>query len=224
MLPRLILFLIAGLAIYVGIRWFRARKLLGSGGLNVIELNELMKLAKRAPRLDAALKMRVLIVDTAAPEARERVARRVDDALRRLAKQEELTQKIASALEGIDRKKLDAQIDDARVEAETSSDLDRREKERERLRGLETQAEQAERLTTRRADLQSGAERILVELRNLHLAMLDASSSEAALESEPVKHALSELEDTSERLRQEATADEEVNRMLRAAGAQRQRH
>lgn len=223
MLARLILFLVAGLAIYLGVRWFRARKLIGAGGLNVIELNALMKLAKRAPRLDAALKMRVVIVDAAAPDARQRVAARVDDAIRRLAKQEELASKIAGALEGIDRKALDAKIDDARVEAETATDLDRREKERERLRGLETQAEQAERLTARRSDLQSGAERILVELRNLHLAMLDASSSEAALESEPVKHALSELEDASERLRQEATADEEVNRLLKAAGARRQR-
>ncbi len=222
MLVRLILFLIVGFAVYAGVRWWRARKLLGSGGLNVIELNEMMKLAKKAPRLDAALKMRVLIVDTAAPDARRRVAERVDDVLRRLANQEQIQRQIRTALEGIDTKRLAAKIDDARVEAETATDPERRDKERERLRGLETQAEQAERLAGRQRDLDASAERILVELKNLHLAMLDANSSAAGLESEPVKHALSELEDTSERLRQEASAEDEVNRLLRAA-AQRAR-
>lgn len=223
MLFRVVLFLIVLFVGFSGLKWWRARKLIGSGGLNVVELGALMKLAKRAPRLDAALKLRVLIVETAAPDDRRVVAKRVDDVVRRLAKQEELAEKIHAALAGIDQKKLAAQIDDARVEAETASEPDERDRQRERLRGLVTQAEQAEKLTLRRRDLDSGADRILVELRNLQLAMLDAKSSEAALSSVPVQHALTELEDVSEGLRQEAAADAEVNRMLRAATAQKQR-
>lgn len=217
MLPRLILFLLVMFVAYGGFRWWKARKLIGSGGLNVIEMNQLMKLAKRSQRLDAALKMRVLIVDAASEGEKANFAEKVDTAIRRLAKQEELHHKISAALDGIDKKALAAKVDDARVDAEVATDFDERDRKQNELRGLETQAEQVDKLEARKQELHDAAEHIMVEIKNLHLALLDASSSKASLENDAVKMALAELEDSAETLRQETAAEEEVNRILRVA-------
>lgn len=223
MLARIILFLVVAMGVYVGTRWWRARRLLGKGGLNLVELNEMMKLAKKSKRIDAGLKMRVLIVEAAGPEERPSIAKRVDAVIRRLAKQEEMAKKISEALEGIDVETLRGKIADLRVDAETDSDIAARRRAEEHIDSLVTQADQFDKLDARRKELHRAAERIMVELKNLHLAMLDAKSSAASLESEPVKHALTELEEAGETLRRETAAEDEVNRMLRVAG-RRQRH
>ena len=74
-------------------------------------------------------------------------------------------------------------------------------------------------LHLREDELDEAADRLMVEMKNLHLALLNASSSEASSDSGAVASALTQLEETAEGYRQQTSAEEEVEQLLKAARA-----
>jgi hypothetical protein len=213
MLIRLMLFLLVVTGVAVLARYVRSKRLDRAGGLDVFEVERLMKLAGDAPRLKEAMVLRVGIVE-ATPEAERRdMSARVDGVLRRLARQEVLRDRVVKTLAATDKASLELQI--AETEAEGKTAL---------AKQLSTQLAQLRELHQREDELDEVNHRLLVELRNLHLALLNASSSEVALESQGVTSALAQLEETSDSVRQKTSADAEVERLLKAAASsQRQR-
>ena len=220
MLLRLMLLAIVVMVAVGAWRWIKSRRLLGEGGLNIVELGELMKLAKRSKRLEAALYLRVAVLGAANGEELATLAPRVDAVLRRLAKQEDLLAKIRAALDAHDERQLAAEIQRSKGAAQEASGPEERARHEERLQSLETQREHVGRLERRERELEVAADHIVVELKNLQLALLDAHSSEATLSGGQVDSLLGQLEEAGEELRQRALAEEEVDRLLRSTKAQ----
>ena len=220
MLIRLILFLIVAAGVTVYIRYARSKRLDRAGGLDVFEVERLLKLAERAPRLKEAMVLRVSIVEATPSAERRAVSARVDGVLRRLARQERLRDRVLETLAATDQAALRRQLAAAEADAEAAAaDEVRAASKRALAQQLSTQLAQLTELHRREDDLDEVNHRLLLELRNLHLALLNASSSEVALESQGVASALSQLEETSEAVRQKTSADAEVERLLKAAAS-----
>lgn len=220
MLLRLILFVLAfgGLG-FVGWRWFRGRRLDRSGGLDVFEIERLMKIAKTSQRVQAAMVLRVNIVEAASADEKKSVSAKVDAVLRRLAQQESLRQRVKETLGKFDLGKLKVQLTKAEADAD-GADGERKLLKDGLVRQLKTQIDQIMALYTREDDLDAHAERMMMELKNVHLALLNASSTEAVSDAGSVSQALAHLEETTEELRQQTSAEAEVDRLIRAAQAQ----
>lgn len=213
MLFRLILFLAVAAGVAIFVRYTRAKQLNRSGGLDVFEIERLMKLAGDSQRLKEAMVLRVSIVEATPPSEKKAISARVDGVLRRLAQQEILRGRVVKTLATTDKAALELQIAEAEADAKTAL-----------AKQLSTQLTQLRELHVREDELDDVNHRLLVELRNLHLALLNASSSEVALESQGVSSALAQLEETSESVRQKTSADAEVERLLKAAvSSQRQK-
>lgn len=208
----LVLLVVAGAAWL----WWRLKKPT-AGGLNVLELREILQLAKGSQRLEAAVLLRVNIVEAATAEEKASMTQRVDDVVRRLARQENLHQKIKGVLAENDPDNLIRAQDELRGRLARTPGPEEKVILEDKLAALHTQEEQLGRLKKRLSELDDAADRAVLELKNLHLALLEASSVEAAASGDRVTSALGHLEEASESLRQKAQADDEVDRLLRAA-------
>lgn len=223
MLFRLILLIIAVMLIYGGVRYWRSRRMLESGGLNVFEIDRMTKIAERSPLLKTAMMLRVNVVEASSVEDKKALGDRVDGVIRRLARQEDLKAKISKALAEHDDDVMERRVEEARRELEQAQTDDEREARRHLVAQLETQKEQLEQLRNRARELDALSNRIVLELRNLHLALLNASSSEAADSTNgTVQSVLNHLEEAGEELRQKAHAEDEVRKLIRATSSEKQ--
>jgi len=217
MLIRLVLFLVvAGFGGLFAYRFLRSKSLSRSGGLDVFEIERLMKLAEGSQRLKGAMMLRVNIVEAAPSADKKSVSTKVDGALRRLAQVEVLRQRVRKTLGASDQDKIRGQLAQAETEAQ-NLDPERAEGKQRLAQQLQTQLEQLKQLHLREDELDESGHRLMVEMNNLHLALLNASSSEASAETGTVASALNQLEETSEAFRQKTSADEEVERLLKDA-------
>src|SRR5688572_29332727 len=149
-------------------RWWKASKIADTGVLSIAELRRMMKLAEKSKRMEAALTMRVRIMGEAQKSNMQELSMRVDPVLRKLARQAELRDDIAVILTEIDEDRLEKEIRAA--EAENAGT--KREQ-------LETQLKHIRSLKKRRGELEEASDRIVRELQNLHLALINASATEA---------------------------------------------
>lgn len=217
MLIRLVLFLIVvGFGGLFAYRFLRSKSLAGSGGLDVFEIERLMKLAQGSERLKGAMMLRVNIVEAAPAADKKSVSAKVDGALRRLAQVEVLRQRVRKTLGASDQDKIRGQLAQAESEAQ-NLDPERAEGKQRLAQQLQTQLDQLKQLHLREDELDESGHRLMVEMNNLHLALLNASSSEASAGTGTVASALNQLEETSEAFRQKTSADEEVERLLKEA-------
>lgn len=196
----LFLFLLIGGA--VGLRWVRRRVGGGSGGwssprITRDELRELTRQARRSSPLERALGLRAKITE-ALEGRRDRadLGRRVDEAIRRLASQARLRGRITEALES--RGSVPAHDVDEEVSA------------------FEERQVSLQRLAGKAEELDRSLEQGVLELSNLHLALLELSAAEAIEVSGALDEALGELESAGERARQDREAEAEVARFLAA--------
>ena len=197
--------------------WRNARAQLGDGdetGLGIGEFERLRKLAKRHPRIDQAIKLRINIVAAGDEESKASLSVKVDSALRRLGEQVTLHERIGQALENIDRDRLAREATGARAQADTAEPDDSVHALADQL---QLQLEQVDRLTERRRALDNAADRIVLLLGNLNLALLEAASSRATDDADKVHSVLSSLEDAKETVRQTTDAEEEISRFLKAS-------
>lgn len=220
MLIRLILFLALFAGAFAVFRFLKAKRLDRSGGLDVFEIERLMKIANGSQRMKQAMALRLNVVGAAPTAEKKAISAKVDGALRRLAHIEQLRQKVKKALESADRRALEGRAALLREEA-AATEGERAEAKLELAAKVDTQVEQLKQLYLRDDELDEAADRVMLEMNNLHLALLNASSSEASSDTGSVANALAQLEETSEGLRQQTSAEEEVERLLKAAQAQR---
>lgn len=221
MLIRLILFVFVIVGVIAAVRFVRSKRLDRTGGLDVFEIERLMKIAKGSQRLEQAMALRVHIVEAAPADDKKAVSAKVDTALRRLAHIEVLRERVKKALQQQDKRALSERASSLRDEAD-EAEPERAEAKRQLASQLDTQVEQLDQLYLRDDELDESADRLMLEMNNLHLALLNATSSEASSSSGSVAGALRTLEETSESFRAQTSAEQEVERLLVAAQKSRQ--
>lgn len=215
MLFRILLISLIVMGVVFAWHWWKASKIAATGVLSIAELRRMMKLAEKSKRMEAALAMRVRIMGEAQKSNMQELSVRVDPVLRKLARQAELRDDIAVILTEIDEEKLEKEI---RAAGEEKADTKREQ--------LETQLKHVRSLRKRRGELEEAGDRIVRELQNLHLALMNASATEAKaqLESGDVQSSLAHLEEASHELKNRAQAEDEIASLLRKSRqAQRQR-
>ena len=186
------------------------KKSLPGGRLEKDELTRLRQLAKHSPRVQEALALRDDIhrVIEEHPSSRgesgAELEARVDAVSRQLLEQTSTRIKVEEAL-----RRFDA---NTHAEEILESTLER----------LQSQGEHLERLRRRLEQLEHAEKQIVVELRNVQLALLDAASSKAGLGDERVQEIRVGLAEAAETLRQTTDADEELTRLLRGAETERE--
>ncbi len=220
MLMRLILIGLAAGGVFFAVQWLRSLR--SQGTLTAWEIADLTKRAESSERLKAALAIRIGIVEASPAERKVTFARKADDALRRLSQQESIQDKIRKTLAEEDPLDLENQIANTQVEIESLKGDARMAKETH-LAALETHLDQLRNLRRRLTDLEEHGHRLVMEMKNLHLALLEASSTESTLEGGKLESSLDRLEAASEEVRREAQSEAEVDRLL-AASTQRQRN
>ncbi len=222
MLIRLILLIAMVGGAWFAFVWWRRNQLLAqvSGGdsvaaLGMREFEGLRRLAESHAGLRRALELRVNIVAAAkSDDDKRRLGGQVDSALRRLGDQVVLKKKIDQALESIDRARLAREAAGAKQQAATAEPDD---SVHELVRQLELQLQQYDRLLERRKALDTAADRIVLLLGNLNLALLDTASSEATDDSDQVQSVLVSLDEAGENLRRTTNAQEEVAQLLKSS-------
>lgn len=223
----MLLRLIVGLAllgfVYSIVRaLFFPPKALPEGLLSKDELRRLEQLAKSEARLREALGLRGEIhrvIDehpSTQSDAGSALEARVDGATRQLLEQSTTRQKVEAALARFDANAHAEEILEAETRLAAATEPASREALRSTLSKLGSQSEQLERLRGRRDQLENAERQIVVELRNVHLALLDAASSKAGLGDDRVQEIRSSLQEAVETLRQSTDADEELAHALRA--------
>ena len=212
MLVRLILFIAAIGALWAAVAWWRNIPRLQSG-MGIGEFERLRKLARTHPRLEQALQLRVNVVQAADEDERAELTRKVDSAVQRLGEQLTLRDRITRTLDGIDRERLAREVAGARAQA---ADADVDDPVHALAEQLTVQLEQVDRLGERKKGLDAAADRLLLVLRNLNLALLEAQSTRATEQSDRVRTVLADLEDAGELLRRTTEAEEEVAKVLAA--------
>jgi hypothetical protein len=191
-------------------RLLKASQLGKDGGLSMVELRRMLKIAEKSKRMEAALMMRTRILGEAEKSNMQELSDRVDPVIRKLARQVELRDDIAVILSELDETKLAKEIRTAEAE--------RADTKREQL---ETQLRHVKTLRVRRGELEEAGDRIIRELQNLHLALVNASATEAKvqLESGDVKSSLAHLEEASNELKSRAQAEDEIATLVRKSRA-----
>ncbi len=197
-------------------RWWKASRMVASGGLSTIEVSRMMKIAGKSKRMEAALLMRTRILGEAERSNMQALSERVDPVLRKLARQVELRQDIATILSELDEDSLERQVRTAGAELTAARDEADRIIAETKKQQLETQLEHLRALRERRRELEEAGDRIIRELQNLHLALVNASATEAKaqLTSGDVQSSLAQLEEASEALKHRAQAEDEVSQLL----------
>jgi hypothetical protein len=229
MLLRLIVGLVLLGFVYSVVRaTFFPKKALPGEKLKRDELTRLRQLAKGSPRVQEALSLRDEIhrvIDehpTSQGDSGIELEARVDAVTRQLLEQANTRAKVEGALARFDANTHAEEILDAETKLAAETDADSRTALKETLARLQSQGEHLDRLRRRAEQLEHAEKQIVVELRNVHLALLDAASSKAGLGDDRVQEIRTSLAEAAETLRQTTDADEELTRLLRGAEAQRE--
>ena len=99
------------------------------------------------------------------------------------------------------------------------SDLsgDARRAKETHLETMESHLGQLQGLRARLTALEEHSDRLVLEMKNLHLALLEVSSTESTATGSKLDTSLERLAQASEEVRREAQAEAEIDRMLAAA-------
>lgn len=161
-------------------------------------------------RLVEGRQLKAQILKNADQGSQQALEGKLDAVLVQIERQEGLIYRLEEALRHTDRDRL------LRDEAE-------HRRKGSGLRGrshlkladqLSEQLEQLDGLEGQQESLGLEADRLVGQLRQLHLAVLGAGASTALLEAANVKNALNELERTTEELKQGARASAELHQLL----------
>lgn len=212
MLVRLILFLFFGGVAFACFRWLMHQRKQALKAPARSELKALPEVAAYSRPMKSALALKTSIAE-AIPKSDGGTMEEVETTLQHLARQEALRRKIDETLDDLRPEDIEVRL--ARAKREAPKSEEEILSQQTLIQRLETQAEQLERLTRRAETLKAASEQIVVELRNLHLALLEASASEASLSQNHVQAALSQLRESTESLRHQAEAAQEVEALLR---------
>lgn len=215
MLFRLILVaVVVGLSV-VAFRTWRARAALAGRTLSGEEQARFKALAARADSVEEALALREKIRRVRGGEAATAARDGVEEAVRELALKAELIERLAHTADELEGDASEEEIRAARAEAEAATTDDARELAADRAAVLERQRSSAAELRKRRDELLRTNERILLSLREVHVALLELEAS-AGSDASPTG-VRAKLVEASEELRRRAAAQDEVKAFLDAA-------
>lgn len=223
MLMRLIILAIAiGLGIMALRRWSKRMAAASVGDLDRGQLAEVQALAAKAKPLAEALRIRakvheILLDDkTRGAENAGEIGRQIDQAIWQLSRQHLTLDRIKGAVEGLDLNALADTEARAQEALAGSSDPAAREEARRTAERIHLQRTQIEQLARRRRELEAGGAQIVLDLQNLHLALLDAASSRAGIGSESVRALRERLGEATRDVATATQAEEEIERALGA--------
>jgi hypothetical protein len=194
-------------------RWrLNRRKQAASGELTNAEWSRFERLSERAQHMQEALELRRKIADAAA-NANTSFRPEVDDVLRHLAKQIETGEQIAGAIRELGGERLAGELDAAETRAREATDEEARRLAESTVDRLLEVRDNVEKLKKRREELETASHHLVLELRNVHLAVLEAASS-AGIADDRAQEIRQKLAAASDALRAQASAEQEVARLL----------
>lgn len=185
----------------------------------IISGRELLQLTEMATHCDPmrdALKIRKKVQELCVlPEAMP-VREQVDAAIRELAIKVGLCERLLKTADELEESAPEREIRISRREAEVTEDAEARRHIEERVAVLERQRASAIELRRRRDELQRAIERIVLALRDVHVASLELEASSGATK-DGVGGIRVRLQDATEELRRRASAHDEVAALLEAS-------
>lgn len=212
MLIRLILLVIAvggGVAFF---RWWRVQQMLAAKRLGDGEVKRLSKIGRDIPLLVEALQTRQKIHAAGGPDG---LLDDVDAAVRTMGDQAKTRLRLSGAIDDLERASSDQRLAELEVEASTTSDPTVQEVMERKLKQAERQRKTADEMRGRQTALKAAQEKLVLELKDVHLALLEHQAQAA---DGPETQLLRErLNDASEDMRLRAQAMDEVKGLLEAA-------
>lgn len=231
MLPRLIL-----IAIAVGTGWWlwRSRRALFGAVVRALyrppppppppppleagELEELNALAAATDNgsLAEALDLRSKIGELAGARERDlEVAGRIDGVLRQLGRQVRTRARVEETLGEFDEGRMELDMMEARGRLRGAVDEQGRTLATQSMERLQSQQSLLDRLHVRLSELDQASRDTALELRNVHLALLDAASSREGLRGAKLAEVRQALGRAGDDVSLRTEAEEEVERLLR---------
>ena len=151
--------------------------------LSTDELARLGVLAKGSSPLSKALDLRRRILELC-PREDDAARGQVEEVVRHMGRQADARARVARALTEGDPDALQLDIERARERLDAAEDdEDEHRRARQALIAFEDRREHLRRLEIRGEEIDAAFESLVVELGNLHLALVDAASSQAAAKS-----------------------------------------
>lgn len=213
------LFLLLGLiaGVTAAVRWLRQPRALGSGARaalppGVDDTSEMREARLLATQIDEVARQHA---DSA--EGVDAARGEVEAVLSALAQQLALRARIDAVLSETHAEAVESELAAAEARCAAATTDEAREAAGRTRDRLQAQQGHLGRLRGRRAVLDDGARQIVVELRNLHLSLLDAASSSAGIGDARLAELRRHLVDAADGLRRQAAAQEEIDRMLTRA-------
>ena len=229
MLPRLIL-----IAIAVGTGWWlwRNKKPLFQAlvqafyrpppppppppPLDVGELKELKALAANNEPLAEGLELRAKIAELAGAGERDlEVAGRIDCVLRQIGRQVRTRARVEETLGEFDEGRMEMDMMEARGRLRGAVDEQGRALATQSMERLHSQQALLDRLHVRLSELDQASRDTALELRNVHLSLLDAASSREGLRGARLANVREALGRAGDDVALRTEAEEEVERLLR---------
>lgn len=235
MLPRLIL-----IAIAVGSGWWvwRNRRPLFEAVVKALyrppppppppppleaeELSSLKALAQDDKLLAESLDLRAKISELAGPghgaDAARRdteLAGRIDGVLRQLGRQIRTRARVHEALSDFDEGRMELDMMEARGRLRGAMDDHDRALAKQSMERLQSQQSLLDKLHVRTSELDQASRDTALELRNVHLALLDSASSREGLHGAKLAEIRAALGKAGDDMALRTEAEEEVERLLR---------
>ncbi len=229
MLPRLII-----IAVAVGTGWWlwrNRRALFGAvvqafyrppppppppPPLEAGELKGLKALAASNEPLEEALDLRAKISELAGASERDlEVAGRIDGVLRQLGRQIRTRGKVEDTLGEFDEGRMELEMMEARGRLRGAVDEHGRGLAKQSMERLQSQQSLLDRLHVRLAELDQASRDTALDLRSVHLSLLDAASSREGLRGARLAEVRDALGRAGDDVALRTAAEEEVERLLR---------
>jgi hypothetical protein len=211
-LIRLILLIIIVGGGVAAFRWWRLQQMLAAKRIGDGELKRLAKIGRDMPLLVEALEVRQKIHSAGGADA---LLDDVDAAVRTMGDQAKARLRLAGAIADLDGSTSDEKLAELEVEASTTNDPHKQEVFERKLAQAERQRKTADDMRSRQSALKAAQEKLVLELKDVHLALLEHNAQSA---DGPETQLLRErLNDASEEMRLRAQAMDEVKGLLAAA-------
>ncbi len=219
----LVLAIVIGLGIMSLRRWSKKMAAAALGELSAGEVAELVAQAQASSSktLTEALRIRaevhkILADDKAHAETAAELGAQIDRALSQLSRQHTALERIGRALGALDLNALaEAERQASEAVAGAAAPEARAEAQRT-LERVQLQRTQLEQLGKRRRELESGGAQIILDLQNLHLALLDAASSREGIGSDAVRALRDRLGEATRDVALATQAEAEISRAMAA--------